>query len=126
MGMLRGRIAELEAKKEAAEALKVAPRSAFDSIEDALAAFAAGDFVIVVDNEDRENEGDLIIAADALTEEKMAFMIRHTSGLICAGCSGSVLDRLELPLMVKANTESHQTAFTVSIDVRKGTTTGIS
>lgn len=97
-----------------------------DSIEDALAAFAAGEFLVVVDDEDRENEGDLIIAADAMTEEKMAFMIRHTSGVICAPLLDDRAEELRLPLMVADNTESHRTAFTVTIDLIEGCTTGIS
>ncbi|KAH6586899.1 hypothetical protein BASA50_000263 [Batrachochytrium salamandrivorans] len=98
----------------------------FDSIESALEAYRRGEFLVVVDNEDRENEGDLIIAAEDFTPEKAAFMIRYTSGLICAPASGDILDRLELPLMVANNTESLKTAYTVSTDVISGTTTGIS
>jgi len=98
----------------------------FSTIEDALEAFQRGDFVVVVDDEDRENEGDLIIAADAMTEEKMAFMIRYTSGVICAPMTEERANYLELPLMVSNNTESMRTAFTVSVDLLEGTTTGIS
>lgn len=97
-----------------------------DSIEDALVAFGAGEFLVVVDDEDRENEGDLIIAADAMTEEKMAFMIRHTSGVICAPLLDERADELQLPLMVADNTESHRTAFTVTVDLIEGSSTGIS
>ncbi|RZV44740.1 MAG: bifunctional 3,4-dihydroxy-2-butanone-4-phosphate synthase/GTP cyclohydrolase II [Acidimicrobiales bacterium] len=97
-----------------------------DPIPEALAAFAAGEFLVVVDDEDRENEGDLIIAADAMTEEKMAFMIRYTSGVICAPMTGDRAERLRLPLMVADNTESHHTAFTVTVDLIEGCTTGIS
>ncbi|SVA23972.1 uncharacterized protein METZ01_LOCUS76826, partial [marine metagenome] len=68
---------------------------------------------VVVDDEDRENEGDLIVAADAMTSEKMTFMIRHTSGVICAPMSEERADDLDLPLMVVDNTESMRTAFTV-------------
>lgn len=100
--------------------------AAFDSVEVALAAIARGEFVVVVDDTDRENEGDLIIAADAITPAQMAFLVRHSSGLVCVALPGERLDALELPLMVKANTESHQTAFTVSVDYRHGTSTGIS
>ena len=96
------------------------------SIEDAIGAYARGEFLIVVDDEDRENEGDLIIAADAMTPEKMAFMIRHTSGVICAPMSNDRADALDLPLMVVDNTESMRTAFTVSVDLVEGTSTGIS
>ncbi|HAQ22290.1 MAG TPA: bifunctional 3,4-dihydroxy-2-butanone-4-phosphate synthase/GTP cyclohydrolase II, partial [Acidimicrobiaceae bacterium] len=76
------------------------------TIEDAIEAYTRGDFLVVVDDEDRENEGDLIIAADAMTPEKMAFMIRHTSGVICAPMSDERADELDLPLMVLDNTES--------------------
>ena len=97
-----------------------------NSVEAAIAAVARGELVIVVDDEDRENEGDLIGAADTLTDEQMAFMIRYTSGVICMPMMGEDLDRLELPLMVRNNTESHRTAFTVSVDAARDVTTGIS
>jgi 3,4-dihydroxy 2-butanone 4-phosphate synthase/GTP cyclohydrolase II len=102
--------------------------SSFDRVEEAVDAVRRGEFVVVVDDEDRENEGDLIIAADKMTPEKMAFMIRYTSGLICLSMEGSRLDDLDLPLMVagSANTEGQRTAFTVSVDAKQGTTTGIS
>lgn len=95
-------------------------------VEEAIKAIARGEFVLVVDNEDRENEGDLIIAAEMVTPEKIAFMVRYTSGLICLPATGALLDDLELPLMVMENTDSHSTAFTVSIDYAKDTSTGIS
>ncbi len=100
----------------------------FAPIEDAIAAIARGEIVIAVDDEDRENEGDLIIAAENMTPEKMAFMIRYTSGVICMPMEGSRLDDLNIPLMVvnNENTEVQRTAFTVSVDYRHGTTTGIS
>ena len=79
-----------------------------------------------MDDEDRENDGDLIIAADAMTPEKMAFMIRHTAGVICAPMSNDRADALDLPLMVVDNTESMRTAFTVAVDLAQGTSTGIS
>jgi 3,4-dihydroxy 2-butanone 4-phosphate synthase/GTP cyclohydrolase II len=97
-----------------------------NTIHEAVDALKAGEFVLVVDNENRENEGDLIIAAEAATEAKIAFMVRHTSGLICLSTTGERLDELDLPLMVIDNTEAHKTAFTVSIDYKIGTTTGIS
>ncbi|MEN8239082.1 MAG: bifunctional 3,4-dihydroxy-2-butanone-4-phosphate synthase/GTP cyclohydrolase II [Actinomycetota bacterium] len=97
-----------------------------NTIAEAVEALRAGEFVLVVDNEDRENEGDLIVAAEAVTEAKIAFMVRYTSGLICLSTTGERLDELDLPLMVMDNTEAHQTAFTVSIDYKIGTTTGIS
>lgn len=98
----------------------------YSSVETAIEAIGRGDFVLVVDDEDRENEGDLIMAAEKATPEHIAFMVRHTSGLICVPLTGDRLDELELPLMVLQNTDSHKTAFTVSIDYAIGTTTGIS
>jgi 3,4-dihydroxy 2-butanone 4-phosphate synthase/GTP cyclohydrolase II len=95
-------------------------------VDRAIAAFARGDFVLVTDDENRENEGDLILAAEHVTRMKIAFMVRHTSGLICVPMEGRRLDELGLPLMVLENTESHRTAFTVSVDAVEGTTTGIS
>jgi 3,4-dihydroxy 2-butanone 4-phosphate synthase/GTP cyclohydrolase II len=97
-----------------------------DTIEDAVKAIERGEFVVVVDSADRENEGDLIIAAEKVTPQNIAFMVRYTSGLICLPATGEILDGLELPLMVLENTDIHHTAFTVSIDYAKGTTTGIS
>jgi 3,4-dihydroxy 2-butanone 4-phosphate synthase/GTP cyclohydrolase II len=96
------------------------------SIQEGIAAFARGDFVLVVDNENRENEGDLILAAESVTTEQIAFMVRYTSGLICLPMIGSRLDELDIPMMVMENTDAHQTAFTISIDYAPGTTTGIS
>ena len=98
----------------------------FTNIERAIDAIERGEFVVVVDDADRENEGDLIIAAEKVTRESMAFMIRHTSGVICLPLEGPRLDELALPLMVANNTESQRTAFTVSVDAVHGTTTGIS
>ena len=95
-------------------------------IEKAVAAVGRGEIIIVVDDEDRENEGDLIMAAEFATPEKIAFFVRHTSGLICAPLTEERADELDLPLMVAANTESQRTAFTVTVDYRHGTTTGIS
>jgi 3,4-dihydroxy 2-butanone 4-phosphate synthase/GTP cyclohydrolase II len=100
----------------------------FDPIEEAIAAIARGEIVVVADDEDRENEGDLIMAADAATPEAIAFFVRHTSGVICVGLTGERCDELDLPAMVVASqhTEAHGTAFTVSVDLAEGTTTGIS
>lgn len=98
----------------------------FAKPEELISAIARGDMVIMVDDADRENEGDLIVAADRITEAQMAFMIRHTSGIVCIPMEGSRLDELELPLMVHHNTESHRTAFTDSVDARGVTSTGIS
>lgn len=92
----------------------------------ALNAIRAGEFVVVLDSEDRENEGDLIIAAEKATADKLAFMVNETSGLICVGMTGERIDELRLPQMVQRNSESHQTAFTVSVDYNIGTSTGIS
>lgn len=97
-----------------------------DRIEDAIAAIAAGELVVVVDDTDRENEGDLIMAAGKATPEKMAFMIRHTSGIICAPLTAERADRLNLPPMVANNLDPMRTAFTVSVDYKVGMTTGIS
>ncbi len=97
-----------------------------DRIEDALAAMARGSMVVVVDDEDRENEGDLILAAEHATPERLAFMVRYGSGVICAGLPGDRLDSLDLPLMVSRNTESMTTAYTLTVDYRHGTSTGIS
>jgi 3,4-dihydroxy 2-butanone 4-phosphate synthase / GTP cyclohydrolase II len=97
-----------------------------DSVERAIADIAAGRPVVVVDDANRENEGDIIAAASTMTPERMAFMIRYTSGVICAPLTGEALDRLQLPLMTSHNTERMRTAFTVSVDARDGVTTGIS
>ena len=96
------------------------------AVEAAVAAVAAGRFVVVLDDADRENEADLIMAADHVTPEALAFMVRHTSGLVCVALTGERLDDLDLPLMVPKNRDSFGTAFTVSVDHRPGTTTGIS
>jgi 3,4-dihydroxy 2-butanone 4-phosphate synthase/GTP cyclohydrolase II len=98
----------------------------FAPIEDAIAAIGRGEMVVVVDDEDRENEGDLIMAAEYATPGAIAFFLAHTSGLICVPMTGERLDHLDLPLMVTSNTESQRTAFTVTVDYRHGTTTGIS
>jgi 3,4-dihydroxy 2-butanone 4-phosphate synthase/GTP cyclohydrolase II len=98
----------------------------FSTIEDAITAITDGELVIVVDDANRENEGDLIIAAEKVTPEAMAFMIRHTSGVVCMPLEGWRLDELQLPMMVAENTTAYRTAFTVSVDAKRGTTTGIS
>ncbi len=97
-----------------------------DTVDRAIADIAAGRAVVVVDDADRENEGDLIIAAERITPEGIAFMVRHTSGVICLPVVGARLDELRIPLMVADNTESQRTAFTVSVDAKAGTSTGIS
>ncbi|CAG4931065.1 unnamed protein product, partial [Acidithrix sp. C25] len=96
------------------------------AIEEAIKAIARGEMVVVVDDEDRENEGDLIMASQFVTSEAISFYLEHTSGLICASMIGKRLDELDLPLMVHENTESQRTAFTVTVDAVHGTTTGIS
>src|SRR5262249_27184400 len=96
------------------------------SVTEIIAELRAGRMVVVMDDEDRENEGDLIMAAEHATPEAVAFMIRHTSGIICVPMEGGQLTHLELPQMVPVNSESHRTAFTVSVDLRAGTTTGVS
>ncbi len=98
----------------------------FAKIEDAVAAIGRGEIVIVVDDEDRENEGDLIMAAEFATPDAIAFFLHHTSGVICAPVTSERARELDLPLMVANNTESMRTAFTVSVDYRHDTTTGIS
>jgi len=99
---------------------------ALDSIDEISAELRAGRMVVIMDGEDRENEGDLIMAAEHAAPEAVAFMIRHTSGIICVPMEEEELTRLELPQMVPVNSESHRTAFTVSVDLRAGTTTGVS
>jgi 3,4-dihydroxy 2-butanone 4-phosphate synthase len=95
-------------------------------IEDAIDAISRGEMVIVVDDEDRENEGDIIAASDSITPQQIAFMMNHARGLVCVAMPGERLDALDIPLMVSRNTESFKTAFTVSVDYIPGTTTGIS
>ena len=97
-----------------------------NSVRDAVEAFGRGEIVVVTDDNDRENEGDLIIAAAHATPEKMAFIIRHTCGIVCAPLTGEIARRLSLAPMVADNDAIHGTAFTVSVDYRHGTTTGIS
>ncbi len=97
-----------------------------DRIEDAIAAIGAGGMVVVVDDADRENEGDLIMAAEKATPSAIAFIVRHTSGVVCAALTAARLRALQLPLMVADNAESQGTAFTITVDYRVGTSTGIS
>jgi 3,4-dihydroxy 2-butanone 4-phosphate synthase/GTP cyclohydrolase II len=97
-----------------------------DSIERAIGDIAAGKAVVVVDDEDRENEGDIIFAASKATPELMAFTIRHSSGVICVPMPAEILDRLEIPLMTPHNHDRMRTQFTISVDARDGVTTGIS
>ncbi len=99
---------------------------ALDTVEEAIAAFARGEMVVVVDDADRENEGDLIMAAEAASESALAFMIRHTSGIVCAPIEGEQARQLELEPMVARNDAPLATAFTVSVDHKPGLNTGIS
>jgi 3,4-dihydroxy 2-butanone 4-phosphate synthase / GTP cyclohydrolase II len=98
----------------------------FATIDEAVAVIRDGGMVVVVDDEDRENEGDLVLAADAATPEQLAFMINHTSGVVCVPMLGEDLDRLQIPMMVARNEDPKGTAYTVSVDADEGTTTGIS
>jgi 3,4-dihydroxy 2-butanone 4-phosphate synthase/GTP cyclohydrolase II len=105
---------------------EVAEELQLDSIERAITELAAGRPIVVVDDESRENEGDLIFAASKATPELVGFMIRHTSGVICMPMEGHELDRLKLPPMTAVNEDRKGTAYTVSVDARDGVTTGIS
>ncbi|HYO61040.1 MAG TPA: bifunctional 3,4-dihydroxy-2-butanone-4-phosphate synthase/GTP cyclohydrolase II [Actinomycetota bacterium] len=98
----------------------------FARVEEAVEDIRAGKMVIVVDDEDRENEGDLIFAAEKATPEHVSFMVRYCSGIICVPMEGDRLEELNLPLMSPENSEAMGTAFTISVDAREGTTTGIS
>ncbi|GFY90828.1 GTP cyclohydrolase II [Actinidia rufa] len=104
------------------------PTEGFSSIPEAIEDIRQGKFVIVVDDEDRENEGDLIMAASLVTPEAMAFIVKYGTGIVCVSMKGEDLERLQLPLMVlqKENDEKLCTAFTVSVDAKYGTTTGVS
>ncbi len=101
-------------------------RGGFATVDELVAELARGRPVVLVDDEDRENEGDLVLAAQAVSAEKLAFMIRHTGGVVCLAMTNEMADRLDLPPMVRHNTASRETAFTVSIEARAGVTTGIS
>ena len=97
-----------------------------DSIESAISDFKKGKIIIVVDDEDRENEGDMIFSAEKSTPELVNFLVRHARGLICVPMEQKRLDELEIGMMTADNTARHETAFTVSVDYLVGTTTGIS
>ena len=99
---------------------------AFASIEEAIADIKAGKFVIVVDDEDRENEGDLIMAAEKVDANAINFMATHARGLICMPMTGQRLDELKIPMMVSENTAHFGTAFTVTVEAKNEVTTGIS
>ncbi len=111
---------------EAPEAAETTAGSDFSSIPALVAELRAGRTVLILDDEDRENEGDLIMAAEHVTPESMAFMIRHSSGIICVPMEEERLLQLELPQMVGSNNDSYRTAFTVSVDYRHGISTGVS
>ncbi len=96
------------------------------TIEEAVAVIASGGMIIVVDDDDRENEGDLVMAADAADTASLAFMVNHTSGVICVPMLGADLQRLDIPMMVTLNEDPKGTAYTVSVDAREGVDTGIS
>ena len=98
----------------------------FSHIKNAINDFKKGKFVIVIDDKHRENEADLVLAAEKATPEKINFMIKYARGLVCVPMLGKRLDELKLPLMAKINTEFTKTAFTISVDSRRNTTTGIS
>ncbi|MEM6490454.1 MAG: 3,4-dihydroxy-2-butanone-4-phosphate synthase, partial [Pseudomonadota bacterium] len=98
----------------------------FPAVEAALKAIAAGEMIVVVDDEDRENEGDLVMAAEAATPETVAMMIRYTSGILCVPLEAADARRLRLAPMVAENDAPLTTAFTVSVDAKEGLTTGIS
>jgi len=95
-------------------------------VEAGIQAFREGRGVLIVDDEDRENEGDLVFAAETVSERQMAMLIRECSGIVCLPMRGDLLDRLNLPPMVSRNTSSMGTAFTVTIEAREGVTTGVS
>lgn len=105
-----------------------AGRNEFVEVEEAVRRLARGEMVVVVDDEDRENEGDVVLAAECVTPEAINFMARHARGLICVALTRERCEQLDLPLMVesKRNTSAHETAFCVSVEARRGTTTGIS
>ncbi|MBD1228342.1 3,4-dihydroxy-2-butanone-4-phosphate synthase [Xenorhabdus griffiniae] len=98
----------------------------FERVERALAALRAGQGVMVLDDENRENEGDMIFAAETITVEQMALTIRHGSGIVCLCLTEERRQQLKLPMMVENNSSQYQTAFTVSIEAAQGVTTGVS
>ena len=98
----------------------------FSNVKDAVTDFKKGKFVIIIDDKHRENEADIVLAAEKTSPEKINFMIKYARGLVCVPMLGKRLDKLKIPLMTKINTEFTKCAFTVSVDSKKGTTTGIS
>lgn len=97
-----------------------------NTVEEGIAAIARGECVVVVDDKHRENEGDLIMAAEFATPTALAFIVRYTTGIVCVAMDGNRLDALALPPMVQNNTTRYATGFTVPVDARRGTTTGVS
>lgn len=130
IGILTGKISQQTHKIFPSETYRDPdrPSEGFTSIDEAVKAIRDGKFVIVVDDEDRENEGDLIMAGSMVTSSSLAFLVRHSTGIVCVAMKGEDLDRLKLPLMVddKENEEALGTAFTVSVDAKIGVTTGVS
>src|SRR5216684_2637325 len=110
-------------RRERFRRMNTVPKS---SVREAIEAFSRGEIIVVTDDDDRENEGDLIVAAVHATPEKIAFIIRHTAGIVCAPITAEIARRLHLAPMVADNDAIHGTAFTISVDYRHGTTTGIS
>jgi 3,4-dihydroxy 2-butanone 4-phosphate synthase/GTP cyclohydrolase II len=113
-------------KKLKIAARRKTPSAPFAPVEDAIAAIRAGKMIVVVDDEDRENEGDLTMAASKVTPEAINFMVKHGRGLVCLAMTPERLDELEIPLEVSSNSSRRETAFCVSIDAQNGTTTGVS
>ncbi|MGE5481976.1 MAG: 3,4-dihydroxy-2-butanone-4-phosphate synthase, partial [Bacteroidota bacterium] len=122
---LQREAAAFDEKEAAADGESEVSRSEFNTIDEALAELRAGRPIVVVDDPDRENEGDLILAAEKVTPEAINFMLKHARGLICVPMEGQRLDELEIPLMTEHNTEPLETAFTISVDDRENHT-GIS
>jgi 3,4-dihydroxy 2-butanone 4-phosphate synthase / GTP cyclohydrolase II len=102
------------------------PKANFDAVAEAIAAIRKGNMVVVVDDRNRENEGDVVFAASKSTAAKINFLAKHARGLICVAMTADRVEALELPMMVQDNLSPHETAFTISVEVRQGTTTGIS
>ena len=106
--------------------LNMGMSKSMSNFDDAITAFKNGDLIIVTDDADRENEGDLLLLAEKATPEKVAFMVRYTTGILCVALTEKRARDLQLPLMMKANQDPKKTAFTVSVDVKAGMTTGVS
>jgi 3,4-dihydroxy 2-butanone 4-phosphate synthase len=106
--------------------IQVLPKTPHERVEDALKALRAGNGILVLDDEDRENEGDLIFPAETVTNEQMAMLIRECSGIVCLCLTEEKVRQLELPMMVQNNTSSYGTGFTVTIEAAQGVTTGVS